>query len=461
VELILAACAMRDGVVPPTATVRRDDVEFPAIDLVAGGDGETGRPHAIAHTLNVSLGFGGANAAVVLASADAPVSIPARNAPAAPAVPARAVHVTGIGLLVPGCGNADEWAARWARMPGAPATPDLDYDAIEASISARRVRRMSPCVKLLLAVAQQAVGDAALPASALDEDMHAVLGSTHLSPAYTRQYYEPLIADGLDAGNPMLFAEGVPNAASAQLSLMLGLKGATHTIIGSRTAGLDALALAALRIRAGMWERAIVGATEEHDDLVDDIYRHFGLLARDAAVPFGREAGFRTGPGAVAFVLESDAHRQARGARSFGTIGAGAAALVDPCRPRRAAGTLSALLDAAGAGARGGLVACASGSRLDRVEAHYLRRAARPGGVGLVHAHLAETFSVSPLAAIAGVLRSGRLPATPVPPSAWAADLRWAAEDDAPVGRVGILAHDPSGAMRVQRIDVDSAVAGG
>ena len=60
-----------------------------------------------------------------------------------------------------------------------------------------------------------------------------------------------IVRQGLIGANPVLFAEGVPNSAAAHLSLMLGLKGGCQTIIGSRTSGLDALHLAALRIRAG------------------------------------------------------------------------------------------------------------------------------------------------------------------------------------------------------------------
>jgi len=72
--------------------------------------------------------------------------------------------------------------------------------------------------------------------------------SAHGSANYSVAYYSEIIKQGLVGANPMLFAEGVPNASSAHLSLMLGVKGACQTIIGTRTAGLDALRLAALRI---------------------------------------------------------------------------------------------------------------------------------------------------------------------------------------------------------------------
>src|SRR5205814_8878553 len=97
-------------------------------------------------------------------------------------------------------------------------------------------------------------------APAFAETAAAFLGSAHGSANYSETYYSQIIKEGLIAANPMLFAEAVPNAGAAQLSLMLALKGACQTVIGTRTAGIDALSLAAARIRAGDWERDIVSA---------------------------------------------------------------------------------------------------------------------------------------------------------------------------------------------------------
>ena len=100
----------------------------------------------------------------------------------------------------------------------------------------------------------------------------------------------------MGAANPMLFAEGVPNAAAAHLSLMFNLKGACQTIIGSRTAGLNALRLAFLRVRGGQWDRAVVGAAEEYSPLVNAAYGHRGLYAGRATAAFqgrGRGDGHR------------------------------------------------------------------------------------------------------------------------------------------------------------------------
>ena len=109
------------------------------------------------------------------------------------------------------------------------------------------------------------------------EHTAGLLGTTHGSTKYSYAYYRGIVDDGLHTANPMQFAEGVPNAGAAHLSMSLRLRGPCQTIIGSRTAGLDALRLAALRIRTGEWERAVVCAGEEHDPLVERCLTELGV----------------------------------------------------------------------------------------------------------------------------------------------------------------------------------------
>ena len=143
----------------------------------------------------------------------------------------------------------------------------------------------------------------------------ALLGSAHGSANYSETYYRQIIQEGIVGANPMLFAEGVPNAAAAHLSLMLSLKGPCQTIIGTRTAGLDALHLARTRIATGEWDRAIVGAAEESAPVVNEAYRPWALYKGcNPALPFsGDTSGFVAGCGAVTLVLESASSFEKRG----------------------------------------------------------------------------------------------------------------------------------------------------
>jgi 3-oxoacyl-[acyl-carrier-protein] synthase II len=452
-ELILSAMAMRNQAAPPTANITAADIEFPAITLIAGN----ARPARIRRTLNTSLGFGGANTCVVLGTPDTDRGAPHNGAPATPAP--RDVLITGVGVVLPGIIGIDALGARLTER-GAPAvradTGVVPEEQILPLLNVRRVRRVSDFSKLSLAAAALAYRDAGIDDPApFGAECSAVLGTMLGSTGYSEVYYRQIITEGMGAANPMLFAEGVPNAASAQLSMMLGIKGSCQTIIGSRTSGLDALGLATLRIQCGLWDRAVVGAGEEYGALVNSAMRACGLYAGSSAdLPFAGERGFATGAGAVVLILESASAAKARGARARGKVNGYHASLAAPDSGiERASGVERVVRNC---GPVAAVVSSASGSRLDAVERVGLAKAAdRSAGlrVSSIHGHVAETLSVSPLAALAGLLITGKLPRL-LSPEADLPDRLFGATGDEPAIDVAVLSTDPSGSCSAVRIGV-------
>ncbi|HWE97288.1 MAG TPA: beta-ketoacyl-[acyl-carrier-protein] synthase family protein [Tepidisphaeraceae bacterium] len=444
VELILSALCLRDQIVPACPNVRPEDLEFPGLRVSTG----TAQPARIRATLNTSLGFGGANTCVVLGPPSNGNAHVAQPLPAVSSVPpvaesqpgaavphevsaeggcatssARApltfhvsrfsavsrfilpVHITGVGVVLPGVVGNEAFAAALISPETKRITQDtgpIPESDIISLLNARRVRRMSEYVKLSLAATMLACRDAGIEdIPAFAATCPALLGSTHGSTNYSEAYYGQIVKEGIAAANPMLFAEGVPNAAAAHLSLMLSLRGPCQTVIGTRTAGLDALALAATRIANGEWDRAIVGAGEEFSPVVHTAYRHWGLHRTEGpAAPFAKEGtGFVAGCGAVTLVLESTRSMEARGVRPRGRV----LAATGPVPRGGAADVLRSLGDVSH------VITSANGTWLDRLEAVALRH----GGQRVVTSlagHVAETFSVMPLAAIAAGLLTGRMP---------------------------------------------------
>ncbi len=299
VELVLSVLALREGLVPPVAQTDPPDPEFVGLGLVRG---PRAAERSVGATLNLSLGFGGSNACAVLT----------RTPTSEPGAIAREEEVvlTGVGVVLPGVSGSDLTPLRSARLaPGR--VPEEQYAHL---IEARRTRRMSDYARLTLAAAGAACRDAGLePGSGALARCSAILGTTQGATNFCEQYYGQIVREGLDGANPVLFAEGVPNAAAAHLSMMLGLRGGCQTIIGSRTAGLSGLALATLRIREGLWERALVGASEEFSTVVNRAYA--------ACATEGGADAISAAAGAVTVVLESRAAAAARGARVLSRIG--------------------------------------------------------------------------------------------------------------------------------------------
>jgi 3-oxoacyl-[acyl-carrier-protein] synthase II len=447
VELILACEAMHAGTVPPTANVTSDKLEFSDLGLVTDG---RMRAAEIDSTMNLSLGFGGANSCMILRRTGVTEPPPDPRPP-------RDVLITGVGVIAPGVVGNEAFRSLLDTRPDARLTQDsgaVDDTLIADLVRARRVRRMSTYAKLMLAATQVAMDDAGIDdTEAFAAECGALLGSTHGATLYSEAYYRQVVEQGIGAANPMLFAEAVPNVASAQLSLKIGLRGSAQTIIGSRTVGLDALQLAALRIASGEWDRAIVGAADEYSDVINRAYAHCGQYACDGGgTPFTDLAGFRIGAGAAALVLESAPSAAARKSRIRGRV--------------RDIGATHGTTDVLQRiGDPPAVVCCASGSRLDRVEFDALSRSAdrayspqRPLAVTTLYGYLAETFSPGPIAAVAAVLLRGRLPVMLASPHNWPASMR-GADGAAIVDDFGVLCADHTGPVRAVRFSIDSGSA--
>jgi 3-oxoacyl-(acyl-carrier-protein) synthase len=264
---------------------------------------------------------------------------------------------------------------------------------------------MSDYVKITLAATQIAIASAKIEnITDFAGGASVILGSTHGSAEFSINYYREIVNQGLIGANPVLFAEGVPNAAAAHLSLMLGLRGGCQTIIGTRTAGLDALRLAASRIASGRWDRAVVGAAEEFNPTVNAAYEHCGLKRRKLD-PAERHRGFVTGSAAVTFILESRRSAEARSIKGFGRLIGCSSHRGRPGESIDAAARVLAELSAPRF-----VLTSACDTWVDRAEFAALRRAVPSATVSTLYGHAAEHFSASPLLAIASVLLTGRMP---------------------------------------------------
>jgi 3-oxoacyl-[acyl-carrier-protein] synthase II len=254
---------------------------------------------------------------------------------------------------------------------------------------------MSDYVKLTLAATALACREAGVEGNhEFLESCSVILGSTHGAASYCHSYYKQIVEQGIAAANPMLFAEGVPNAAAAHLSLMLGLKGACQTVIGSRTAGLDALRLASARIASGQWSHAIVGAGEEYCDIINQSYRHCGLYRGDSD-----GEGFVVGAGAVTLILESRESLEKRGGKALARIEANASRRFAQSDAIDA--TIAVLGELRNPQC---IMTSANNTWIDRSESAAIHRANSSASVSALYGRIAETFSVGPLASIAAAV---------------------------------------------------------
>jgi 3-oxoacyl-(acyl-carrier-protein) synthase len=175
-----------------------------------------------------------------------------------------------------------------------------------------RLRRASRISQFAVAAAMEALRDAGFGTpGAIAARMALVFAVSDGGVAYTRRFYEQVVAEGPHAASPLLFPETVYNAPASHLAAVLGIEGAVYSLVGDQAVGFSALHLGAQLLATQACDRVIVVGCEECDWTVCEAYRAWRrssaplsegaaalVLERDPSTPFAELA---TSPGAPFF----------------------------------------------------------------------------------------------------------------------------------------------------------------
>jgi 3-oxoacyl-(acyl-carrier-protein) synthase len=95
---------------------------------------------------------------------------------------------------------------------------------------------------------------------------------------YTKRFYHDIVASGAGAASPLLFPETVFNAAASHLAAIIGVTGASYTLVGDGAVGLSAIRMAEDLLNNDEIDYCLVVGAEEADWLLCDAYRRWRLL---------------------------------------------------------------------------------------------------------------------------------------------------------------------------------------
>lgn len=266
IEAVMAVRALEEGLIPPTAGLHARDPEIP-LDVVTGAP----RPGRLATVLSTSSGFGGVNAALILSRADrltesaAPRSQLAAVAASCAVVAAAALFphaAEPLGPLLP-AGAPPERAGQLQRM---------DRLCALAACAAEHV----------LADRQSLQPTASWPA----ERIGIALGSAYGCHKTDEEYYCTALAR---QPSPRLFAYTLPSSPVGELSILHGLRGPGLAVVGTRAAGLQAVAEAVALLQSNQLAACLVVAVEVADPAVADeaaadLANPSGSVAKDAVL---------------------------------------------------------------------------------------------------------------------------------------------------------------------------------
>ena len=134
-----------------------------------------------------------------------------------------------------------------------------------------------------LAEARSTIDDEALERTAL------IFAVSNGGVTYTKRFYHDIIEKGASAASPLLFPETVFNAPASHLAAVLGLTGASYTLVGDGAVGILALQMAEDLMAAESIDYCLVVGAEEADWILCDAYRKWRLLRAEPPIEPFRE----------------------------------------------------------------------------------------------------------------------------------------------------------------------------
>jgi 3-oxoacyl-[acyl-carrier-protein] synthase II len=247
------------------------------------------------------------------------------------------VVVTGIGAVCPVGNNiAEMWAALVAGKSGIDYITSFDTTDFETKIagevknfdagiyvSRKQVQRMDRFTQFAVAASLQAVKASQLTINAENAlDCGVIIGNSVCGLLSVSEQYKVLTEKGPSRVSPILAPTMTGDAASVQVSLILGAKGANFATSSACSSGSDAIGQAYNLIQLGDAKIMVAGGTEAPImPIVIAAFSNIRALSaksdnpQEACRPFdARRTGFVMSEGAGVMVLEEANHAIARGA---------------------------------------------------------------------------------------------------------------------------------------------------
>lgn len=231
--------------------------------------------------------------------------------------------IAGIGWVTPlGTGIGSVWE-RLLNGEEASATPisedfaDRSYSVFRVPEEAMkglahpRLRRASAISRFAAVAGLDALKSAGLKVDEQTAERIALIFAiSNGGVIYTKRFYREIVSTGAHTASPLLFPETVFNAPASHVAAILGVTGATYTLVGDGAVGIAAINMANELMKNKALDYCLVVGTEEVDWVLCDAYRRWRLLRAEPPIePYrNQKRGMILSEGAGAVLLARDGH---------------------------------------------------------------------------------------------------------------------------------------------------------
>jgi nodulation protein E len=225
---------------------------------------------------------------------------------------------SGIAMVAVAAGpyGPDPYNVPLARIP--PAT----LEHVEQTCRSDVGRLLDSFVHLALTAGGEALTDAGLTGEMLDNRTAVIFGHATGGTASLEESYARFFGQRSNRLHPLTIPRGMVSSAASAIAMAHGVRGPVFAVSSACSSSGHAMVQAALMIRAGIVDSAIVGGSES---LVTAGMVHcwdaMKAMSQSTCRPFSADRdGLVLGEGAAAIVLENASHARARGARIYAEL---------------------------------------------------------------------------------------------------------------------------------------------
>jgi 3-oxoacyl-(acyl-carrier-protein) synthase len=201
------------------------------------------------------------------------------------------LRIAGMGWVTPlGSGVEEVWqrllSGEMAKEEPLSSPLGRDYPVFRVPASALskapahpRLRRSSAISRFAAVAGLEALANANLDLdSEIAKRTALIFAVSNGGVIYTKRFYHDIVESGAHAASPLLFPETVFNAPASHLAAILGITGASYTLVGDGAVGTLALKMAEDLMLDDALDHCLVVGSEEADWLLCDAYRKWRLL---------------------------------------------------------------------------------------------------------------------------------------------------------------------------------------
>jgi 3-oxoacyl-(acyl-carrier-protein) synthase len=174
-----------------------------------------------------------------------------------------------------------------------------------------RLRRASAISRFAAAAGLDALEQSRSTIGKIDIERTALIfAASNGGVVYTKRFYHDIVESGTQSASPLFFPETVFNAPASHLAAILGINGASYTLVGDGAVGVLAMKMAEELLENETVDVCLVVGAEEADWVLCDAYHKWRLTKHEPPIELFRNPPSGTilseGAGAVVVDREGD-----------------------------------------------------------------------------------------------------------------------------------------------------------